>query len=154
MGLSFAVGNIVDQRTDALVNSWNRNLFPWWLLLPQGVSRSIKKQAGLGPFRELARMPMIPLGGAVATGAGRLPIHRLIHVAGIDLLWRGSPATARAATRAALALARREKCRSIAFPLIGAGSGGANPDEIRRVMIQELEPVELDTVLVTWDGRA
>ena len=27
-------GDILDQPVDAIVNAWNRNFIPWWLLLP------------------------------------------------------------------------------------------------------------------------
>jgi O-acetyl-ADP-ribose deacetylase (regulator of RNase III) len=49
------VGDLLDQHVDVIVNTWNRNIIPWWLLLPQGVSGAIKRQAGLKPFRELGR---------------------------------------------------------------------------------------------------
>lgn len=38
-----------------------------------------------GPFRELARLGPIPLGGAVRTSAGRLPFRGILRVAGISL---------------------------------------------------------------------
>jgi O-acetyl-ADP-ribose deacetylase (regulator of RNase III) len=44
-------GDLLDQRVDAIVNAWNRNIIPWWLLLPQGVSGAIKRRAGTAPFR-------------------------------------------------------------------------------------------------------
>ena len=31
-------GDLLDQDVDVIVNAWNRNIIPWWLLLPQGVS--------------------------------------------------------------------------------------------------------------------
>ncbi len=74
---------LLEQDVDAIVNAWNRNLFPWWLLLPQGVSGAIKRRGGLAPFRELRRYGVLPLGGAVLTSAGRLPFQGIIHVAGI-----------------------------------------------------------------------
>ena len=74
-------GDLLDQPAQVLVNAWNRNIIPWWLLLPQGVSGGIRRRAGCAPFRELGRMGPIPLGGAVLTGAGRLPFKALIHVA-------------------------------------------------------------------------
>ena len=43
-------GDILDQEVDVIVNSWNRNLIPWWLLLPQGVSGAIKKRGGCAPI--------------------------------------------------------------------------------------------------------
>ena len=66
-------GNLLDQDVDVIVNAWNRNIIPWWLLLPQGVSGAIKRRAGTGPFKELARYGPIPLGNAVMTSAGKLP---------------------------------------------------------------------------------
>jgi O-acetyl-ADP-ribose deacetylase len=53
-----------------IVNAWNRNVIPGWLLRPQGVSGAIKRQAGYQPFREPARKGTIPLGGAGETSAG------------------------------------------------------------------------------------
>ena len=61
-------GDILDQHVDVIVNAWNRNVIPWWLRLPQGVSGAIKRRGGFAPFRELARYGPIPLGGAVLTG--------------------------------------------------------------------------------------
>jgi hypothetical protein len=34
-------GDLLDQPVDAIVNAWNRNIIPWWLLLPQGRSGAI-----------------------------------------------------------------------------------------------------------------
>jgi hypothetical protein len=64
-------GDLLDQDVEVIVNAWNRNLFPWWLLLPQGVSGTIKRRAGLAPFRELRRFGLLPLGGAVLTSAAK-----------------------------------------------------------------------------------
>jgi hypothetical protein len=71
-------GDLLDQDVEVIVNAWNRNIIPWWLLLPQGVSGAIKRRAGYEPLRELARHGPIPLGGAVQTGAGRLPFRAII----------------------------------------------------------------------------
>ena len=62
-------GDLLDQSVEVIVNAWNRNIIPWWLLLPQGVSGAIKRRGGLAPFRELGRLGAIPLGEAVVTGA-------------------------------------------------------------------------------------
>jgi O-acetyl-ADP-ribose deacetylase (regulator of RNase III) len=144
MDLRVVGGDLLDQDVEVIVNAWNRNLFPWWLLLPQGVSGAIKRRGGRGPFRELARMPMIPLGGAVVTGPGRLPFRAIIHVAGISLLWRSSEWSVQASVRNALALAKQRDYRSIAFPLIGAGSGGGKADRVQAWMADELAGIEFD----------
>jgi len=62
-------GDLLDQDVDVIVNAWNRNIIPCWLLLPQGVSGAIKHRGGYALFRELAEHGPIPLGGAVLTGA-------------------------------------------------------------------------------------
>ncbi len=144
MKLQFVRGDLLDQDVEAIVNAWNRNLIPWWLLLPQGVSGAIKRRGGKQPFRELARLGMIPLGGAVITSAGRLPFRAIIHVAGINLLWRSSERSVRHSVRNAMKLASERGFRSLAFPLIGAGSGGGRAERVLTWMQDELRQIEYD----------
>ncbi len=148
-------GDLLEQRVDAIVNAWNRNVLPWWLLLPQGVSGAIKKRAGLAPFRELARLGPMPLGSAVVTSAGRLPHKAIIHVAGINLLWRASERSIRDSVANALARAREHGFSSLAFPLIGTGSGGFGEERALALMREALEPAagDLDITLVRFRGR-
>ena len=137
-------GDLLDQDVDVIVNAWNRNIVPWWLLLPQGVSGAIKRRAGYQPFRELAQKGPITLGGAVETSAGRLSFKAIIHVAGINLLWRSSEAAIRACVRNALKIARERGYRSIAFPLIGAGTGGYPPQKVVEIMQDEAGKADYD----------
>jgi O-acetyl-ADP-ribose deacetylase len=137
-------GDLLDQDVEVIVNAWNRNVIPWWLLLPQGVSGAIKRRGGLEPFRQLGRMGPIPLGGAVETGAGQLPFKAIIHVAAINLLWRSSERSIRGAVRNAMTLAGERSYRTIAFPLIGAGSGGGRPAEVLEWMRDELRSIDHD----------
>src|SRR5436305_2220178 len=102
MKVRIAERDLLDQQTEAIVNAWNRNIIPWWLLLPQGVSGAIKRRGGKQPFRELARHGAIPLGEAVLTSAGRLPFKGIIHVAGISMLWRSSEQSIRRSVRSAM----------------------------------------------------
>jgi O-acetyl-ADP-ribose deacetylase (regulator of RNase III) len=152
MNLEIVEGDLLDQDVDVIVNAWNRNIIPWWLLLPQGVSGAIKRRGGTGPFKELRRHGSIPLGGAVLASAGRLPFKGIIHVAGINMLWRASERSIRESVRNAMALATEKGFRSIAFPLIGAGSGGFDEERARAVMEDELTKMEypLDVRLVVF----
>ena len=127
-------GNLLDQPVEAIVNAWTRNIIPWWLLLPQGVSGAIKRQGGYQPFRELARCGPLKTGEACATSAGRLPFKAIIHVAGLNLLWRSSPEIVGNCVSNALALAGERGFSSLAFPLIGAGAGGLDRDLVVRLM--------------------
>jgi O-acetyl-ADP-ribose deacetylase (regulator of RNase III) len=144
MTLEVCYGDLLDQDVEVIVNAWNRNIIPWWLLLPQGVSGAIKRRAGYHPFRELARHGAIPLGGAVQTSAGRLPFRAIIHVAGINLFWRSSERAIRGCVRSALGIAREKGYRSIAFPLIGAGTGGFQPERALAIMQDEAGRNEYD----------
>jgi O-acetyl-ADP-ribose deacetylase (regulator of RNase III) len=142
MNVQLVQGDLLDQDVDVIVNAWNRNIIPWWLLLPQGVSGAIKRRGGTGPFKELRKHGPIPLGGAVLTSAGRLPFKGVIHVAGINMLWRASQRSIRDSVRNAMPLATEHGFRSIAFPLIGAGSGGFNQERAERLMLDELQQLE------------
>ena len=152
MNVQIVEGDLLDQPTEGIVNPWNRNVIPWWLLLPQGVSGAIKRRAGLAPFRELARHGPIPLGGAVATSAGRLPHRAIIHVAGINLAWRASRRSIEDSVRNALKVAEALGARSVAFPIIGAGSGGFDAEGAERIMREVLAASDstLDVVLVRY----
>ncbi|MCH8148890.1 MAG: macro domain-containing protein [Planctomycetes bacterium] len=132
-------GDLLDQPVDASVNAWNRNIIPWWLLLPQGVSGAIKRRAGLDPFRELGRAGPIALGQAVITGPGRLPHKAIIHVAGINLLWRASERSIRDSVTNAVRLATECGMQSMARPLIGAGTGGVGAERARAIMADQLQ---------------
>jgi O-acetyl-ADP-ribose deacetylase (regulator of RNase III) len=132
-------GDLLDQHVDVIVNAWNRNVIPWWLLLPQGVSGAIRRRAGLQPFRALAKHGPIPLGHAVITGAGRLPYKAIIHVAGINLLWRASERSIRDSVTHATRLAVEQGFASLAMPVIGAGSGGFKHDLARNIIHHQLQ---------------
>jgi O-acetyl-ADP-ribose deacetylase (regulator of RNase III) len=136
-------GDLLDQDVDVIVNSWNRNIIPWWLLLPQGVSGAIKKHGGIRPFKELRRHGPIPLGGAVLTSACKLPFKGIIHVAGINMLWRASERSIRDSVRNAMAVAEKNEFQSIAFPLIGAGSGAFDQERAKEIMLDELQNLDL-----------
>jgi O-acetyl-ADP-ribose deacetylase (regulator of RNase III) len=130
-------GDLLDQDVDAIVNAWNRNIIPWWLLLPQGVSGAIKRRGGTGPFRELARTGPLPLGQARLTSAGELPFKGIIHVAGISMLWRASPRSVQLSVRNALRLAGEAGFGSLAIPTIGAGTGGLSEERVVELIAEE-----------------
>ncbi|MDR1480240.1 MAG: macro domain-containing protein [Planctomycetaceae bacterium] len=132
-------GNLLDQNVEVIVNAWNRNVIPWWLLLPQGISGAIKRHGGYEPFRELAKHGVIPLGGAVHTTAGKLPFRGIIHVAGINMFWFATEYSIRQSVRSALVLAKEKNYRSIGFPLIGAGTGGTSEQKTLSMIREEIE---------------
>ena len=158
MPVRIVQGDLLEQDVDVIVNAWNRNIFPWWMLIPQGVSRAIKKRAGLQPCRELRAFGSIPLGGAVVTSAGELPHRAIIHVAGINLLWRTSAKAVARSARNALDLVAASGYASVAFPLIGAGSGGGRAQKVETILHDELVAhaqalnYDGDIVIVRYEG--
>ena len=49
MELRIVEGDLLDQDVDVIVNAWNRNIIPWWLLLPQGVSAQNLRYCSMCP---------------------------------------------------------------------------------------------------------
>ena len=141
MPVTVVHGDLLDQDVDVIVNAWNRNVIPWWLLLPQGVSGAIKKRGGTGPFKELAKHGAMLLGSAVLTSASKLPFRGIIHFAGINMLW-GAEKSIRDSVRSAIKVAEDNGFQSIAFPLINAGSGGFNQEKAKEIMLDELQSLE------------
>ncbi len=154
MDISIVDGDLLTQSTESIVNPWNRNVIPWWLLLPHGVSGAIKERAGLDPFREVGRMGPIPLGGAVRTSAGKLPFKCIIHVASIDLFWRATDASIYHSVVNAVELADKEQLKSLAFPILGTGSGGFDQEKAESIMIWAFEKIESDLAVTVVRYRA
>lgn len=156
MKATIVQGDLLDQDVEVIVNAWNRNIIPWWLLLPQGVSGAIKRRAGLAPFRELSRQGQIPLGGAVLTGAGKLPFSAIIHVAAINMAWRASENSIRESVRSAMRIVEERGFKSVAFPVLGSGSGGFPQDRALEVMRSELESLSVDASvrIVVYDPQS
>lgn len=148
MSIRTVEGDLLDQKVEAIVNPWNRNLIPWWLLLPRGVSGAILKKAGRKPFAELRRCGVLPLGGASVTSAGRLPFKAIIHVAAIGHDWRSSERSIRGSVRSALAEAGKGGFGSLAVPLIGAGVGGRSEDDVQRIIEEECAGFDHDVEIV------
>ncbi len=148
MELVVVNGNLLEQNVDVIVNAWNRNIIPWWLLLPQGVSGAIKKHGGIKPFQEVAKKGAIPLGGAVLTSAGKLPFKAIIHVAGINMFWMASEFSIRNSVNNAMKITKDNGFKSIAFPLIGAGSGGKKKDTVLYWMKDEISKIDFNGKII------
>ena len=137
-------GDLLDQPVEVIVNAWNRNIIPWWLLLPHGVSGAIKKRGGYQPFWELGRVGPMRLGSAVRTSAGRLPYKAIIHVAGINMFWCATARSIRESVVSAMALVNEGGYQSVAFPIIGAGTGGFGETGALELMMTAFETVTSD----------
>lgn len=141
-------GDILEQNVDVIVNSWNRNIIPWWLLLPQGVSGAIKRKAGLAPFKEIAKYGPIPLGQARITSAGKLNFKAIIHVAGINAFWCATKYSVDHSVRSAMDIVNEKGYASVAFPLIGSGSGDRGKQWSLKIMLDALDEIQTNAKVI------
>lgn len=141
-------GDILQQDVEVIVNSWNRNIIPWWLLLPQGVSGAIKKRGGLQPFIEIGRVGALPLGAARETSSGRLPYKSIIHVAGINMLWFATEYSVRQSVISAMNIVNEKGYASVAFPLIGSGSGNRGKQWSLELMLNAFDDINSDAKVI------
>lgn len=148
-------GDLLDQKVEVIVNVWNRNIIPWWLLIPQGVSGAIKRHAGYQPFIELGRFGPMPLGSAVLTGAGKLEYRAIIHVAGINMLWYATEKSIKNSVYSAMQIVNEKGYRSVAFPIIGGGTGGVGEGGAMAFMLEALSEMDStsEVTIVKFEKR-
>ncbi len=72
----------------------------------------------------------------------KLPFKAIIHVAGISMLWRSSKRSIQSSVVSAMAIVNERGFRSVAFPLIGAGTGGFNEDGALKLMLDAFETID------------
>jgi O-acetyl-ADP-ribose deacetylase (regulator of RNase III) len=125
-------GDITEERVDAIVNAANSAL-----VLGSGVAGAIDRRGGRSIGEECAAHGPIEVGQAAITGAGDLPARFVIHAAGMPPGGRVSEESLRQSLRAALGLAVREGCRTVACPAIGAGVGGLSMQTCAEVSLAE-----------------
>jgi O-acetyl-ADP-ribose deacetylase (regulator of RNase III) len=134
--LVVTTGDITALAVDAIVNAANSTL-----LGGGGVDGAIHRAAGpqlLAECQELRRTRFpagLPTGEAVATGAGHLPCHYVIHTVGP--VWhggsRGEAAKLALCYRRSLEEAARLGLGTIAFPAISTGVYGYPKENAARV---------------------
>ena len=130
MRLEVVEGDIAAMEVDAIANAANDHLW-----MGAGVAGALKRVGGEEIEREAVAKGPVPLGSAVATGAGRLKAQWVIHgaVMGQDL--RTNAELIEETTRACLGLAEELGCASLALPAFGTGVGGFSLDECARIVV-------------------
>jgi len=102
-----------------------------------GVAGAIKRTGGVEIEREALKYAPVPVGKAVATGAGKLRARAVIHAPTMERpAMRTSVEKVRAAVKAALECAEEKGFASVAFPGMGTGVGGLPIDDAARVMVE------------------
>lgn len=148
MEFEIVKGDITNVDAEVIVNAWNRNIIPWFLLIPTGVSGAIKKKSGFSPFNQLLKVGPMKLGSAVVTTAGRLPYKAIIHVAGINMLWRADENSIRKSVSSAIHIVKDKGFKSVAIPLIGAGSGSFNEHRSLEIIEAQLTKEKCDAIAI------
>lgn len=130
-------GDITTQEVDAIVNAANSTLMGGG-----GVDGAIHAAAGPTLLHECRRLRAarwhegLPVGEAIATGAGDLPARWVIHTVGPNR-HRGqtNPELLASCFHRSLEVAQQIGARSVAFPAIGAGVYGWDGAQVAQIAI-------------------
>ena len=131
-------GDITRVAVDAMANAANSALAGGG-----GVDGAIHRVGGPEIMRELdairGRIGRCPTGGAVATGAGRLPAKYVFHAVGPVYHdgAHGEPELLAACYRRCFALAQERGVKAISFPAIGTGVYGYPVEEAAEIAVRE-----------------
>ena len=140
--IEFVVGDITEQRVDAIVNAANSRLAGGG-----GVDGAIHRADGPSILDECRRLGGCDPGDAKATSAGALPARWVIHAVGP--VWSGGearePELLASCHRRAIEFADKLGCESVAFPAISTGAY-AYPAELAA-------PVAVDAIRAALAGH-
>jgi O-acetyl-ADP-ribose deacetylase (regulator of RNase III) len=143
MDLQCLAGDITRQDVDVVVNAANSSL-----LGGGGVDGAIHAAAGPALLEECRRLrdtalrDGLPVGQAVATGAGRLPARWVVHTVGPNR-HRGQtdPDLLASCFATSLRVAADLGAHSVAFPAVGAGAFGWPADDVARIAVSAVRHV-------------
>jgi O-acetyl-ADP-ribose deacetylase (regulator of RNase III) len=136
--ITFVLGDITEQETDAIVNAANPTLMGGG-----GVDGAIHRKGGPEILKEckVIRQTLypegLPTGKAAATSGGKLKAKKVIHTVGP--IWSGGnnrePELLAEAYRNSLALALKSGVKTISFPSVSTGAYGYPVEKASRVAI-------------------
>ena len=131
--IAVVLGDLTDEVTDAIVNPANGALAHGG-----GVAAAIVRRGGEEIQRESLGKAPVPVGGAVVTGAGRLPCRYVIHAVGPVWGEGAEESKLRSAVGSALARAEELGIASVALPAISTGIFGYPKPDGCRVILEEV----------------
>jgi O-acetyl-ADP-ribose deacetylase len=139
--IEFVVGDLTEQRLDAIVNAANTSL-----LGGGGVDGAIHRAGGPEILAECRLLGGCDTGDAKPTTGGRLPARWVIHAVGP--VWRGGDGSEAellaSAHRRSLEVAGDLGARTVAFPAISCGIYGYPPELAAPVAIEAVRPFETE----------
>jgi O-acetyl-ADP-ribose deacetylase (regulator of RNase III) len=136
-------GDITREHVDAIVNAANSSL-----LGGGGVDGAIHAAAGPALLEECRRLRAtthpdgLPVGEAVATGAGELPARHVIHTVGPNRhAGQTDPELLASCFRSSLQVASSVGAVSVAVPAVSAGIYGWDVDEVAGIAVATVRQV-------------
>lgn len=154
MSLKIEKGDITIYNVDAIVNAANSSL-----LGGGGVDGAIHSAAGIGLLKECATLHGCKTGEAKITKGYNLKARHVIHTVG-PVYFMNSPEESERLLencyKNSLDIARKNDCKSLAFPLISAGVYGYPKEEALNVAVRTIKKYgsDLNSVIVLFDGEA
>ncbi|XP_038559138.1 protein mono-ADP-ribosyltransferase PARP14-like isoform X2 [Micropterus salmoides] len=126
--LEVSSGDITKEASDVIINSSSPDF-----TLKAGVSKAILDSAGLKVEMECAQIvnsPGYQPQPMILTSAGQLPSKNIIHIVG-----RNDPAQIKDMVNSVLKVCEENKFKSVSFPALGTGQGGASPSAVADAMV-------------------
>jgi len=147
MPLQIVRHDITKMRVDAIVNTTNEEMKGY-----SGVDLAVHTVAGVELDAECAKLAPLGLGQAKISGAYNLPCKYVIHTSGP--IWngglKGESILLKSCYVESLNLAVKNKCRSVAFPLISSGTYGYPKDQVLKFAIQTIQEFLLNHELSVY----
>ncbi|KAM7019145.1 protein mono-ADP-ribosyltransferase PARP14-like [Tautogolabrus adspersus] len=129
LNLEVSSGDITKETCDVIINASNQTFN-----LQSGVSKAILDSAGASVQMECAQIVSSPgyqPSSMIVTSAGQLPSRNIIHIVG-----QSDPVRIKEMVYSVLKICEENKFKSVAFPALGTGQGGANPSLVADAMVE------------------
>ena len=147
MPLQIIRQDITKMKVDAIVNTTNTEMVGY-----SGVDLAVHTIAGAELDAECASLAPLGLGQAKISGGYGLPCKYVIHTSGP--VWQGGLVGESIILRScyieSLKLALQSGCRTVAFPLISAGTYGYPKDQVLKFAIQTITEFLFDNELTVY----